>query len=253
MKLNSKLAKYFLAAAPVFISGVFAQDSSVPKEPIFLDGASTCGDIALPKFGDAATDWWVTSLCAVANSGKFLQGQVGNLLNTETLASATFGSFDLYDSNNNELTELGYYRTSCDLSFNADESWWPSGFSTAAANLFWPQTVLTIITWQAGEVSGAQTLQMISGKIITSSPAGSDDFWTATTRAPALPVIFQAKESPDNGQFRSGGWYTVLGSTGDQETGTLNWYGDQGGLVATFSDIQSSIESVYYPEGITSL
>jgi hypothetical protein len=130
------------------------------------------------KFGDATTDWWVTSLCAVANTGKFLQGQVGNLLNTESLASATFGAFDLYDSSNNELTDLGYYRITCDLTFSASEAWWPSGFSTAAANLFWPQTTIstTPIAWQAGEVSGAQTLQMISGHSITSSPAGSDDF-----------------------------------------------------------------------------
>lgn len=43
-----------------------------------------------------------------------------------------------------------------------------------------------------------------------------------------------------------------MGSESDPSL-RLNWYGDQGGLVATFSDIQSSIESAYYPEGVDSL
>jgi hypothetical protein len=45
-----------------------------------------------------------------------------------------------------------------------------------------------------------------------------------------------------------------MGSESDSDsTRRLNWLDDQGGQVATFSDIQSSIASAYYPEGITSL
>jgi hypothetical protein len=104
------------------------------------------------KFADATTDWWVASLCAVANAGTWLQGQVGNLESTESLASATFGAFDLYDSGNTKLTNLGYYLDTCDTTFNSGDAWWPFGFSTAAANLFWHQTTNssnTVTVWSA--------------------------------------------------------------------------------------------------------